>query len=122
MDRLVVRMARPAGRRAKWLAAGEIEVVPGVEEVMRERGVVVDGDTAEPGYFKAIRLDDDRGVFVQADAEEFGMPVDDREEILLAVALREMLVNRDAAEIAEAFFVAGRHHEGVAFARAANQV
>ena len=83
---------------------------------------VVDGDFARADDFEAVAGDDDRRAFVDADAEEFGLEGDDGEQVVFAMTGDEVLVDGDVAEEAEALFVAFGHHDGVAFAGAADEV
>ncbi len=83
---------------------------------------IVDGDFAGADDFKRVASDDDGGAFVDADAEEFGLQGDDGDEIVLALAGDQVLVDGDVAEEAEALFVAFGHHDGVAFAGSADEV
>lgn len=83
---------------------------------------IVDGDFAGADDFKGVAGDDDGGAFVDADAEEFGLQGDDGDEIVLALAGDQVLVDGDVAEEAEALFVAFGHHDGVAFAGSADEV
>lgn len=118
-----------SGRRAGLLGAGgDGETVTGLEPiVLLAIGAdavvaVVNGDLARADDFKAVTGDDDGGAFVDADAEEFGFEGDHGDEVVFAMAGDEVLVDRDVAEEAEALFIAFGHHDGVAFAGAADEV
>jgi hypothetical protein len=84
--------------------------------------MVVDGHLACADDMEAGALNHDRGAFIEADAEQAGVAVDNRRQIVLAVARDEVLIDGGFFEQPEAFFVPLGHHDGVAFGRAAHQV
>jgi len=71
---------------------------------------------------RGLAADDDRGAFVEADAEHLRVHRHDLLEIVLTIARQHVLIDRHAFDQAEAFFVAGRHHDEVVLARAADHV
>ena len=75
--------------------------------------VVVDGHVAAAHHLEAVAAHHDRGVLVEADAEQVGMALDDGHEVELAVALEQVLVDGDALEEPQPHHVIA-DHQGVA--------
>ena len=82
----------------------------------------MDDDFASADDFKVAALHDNRGAFIQTDAEQVGVCPDDRGEIVLAVARQHMLVNGRVGQEAEPAFVALGHQDPVALGCAAHQI
>ena len=79
-------------------------------------------DLARADDFETPTGDDDRRPFVDADAQQSGIRVENFGEVILSLASDHMLVNRRAAHEAKAEFVPFRHHDRVAFGSAAHQI
>ncbi len=83
---------------------------------------IVDRDFACADDFEVVASHDDCRAFIDADAEQFRLQGDDGDEIILAFAGDEVLVDGDVAQKAKAFLVTLGHHDGVAFAGSADEV
>src|SRR5262249_32742831 len=76
-------------------------------------GAVGDEDAARADNRRDVALDDERGAFVDPDAEKPGIGRDDLGEVALPAARADVLIDRDIAEIAEPALRAGRHQGSV---------
>ena len=70
-------------------------------------------DLSLPENLTDLSLDDQRGRFIDANAEVLGIGLYKRLHIIKASALREVLIDRDAWQESEALFIALRHDLGV---------
>ena len=77
------------------------------------RDVVVDGDLPFADHLKAVTRHNDGRAFRNADSQQLRVLLDQRNNIIPAVACIDVLIDRDLAQEGEAVLVLwlGRHHE-----------
>src|SRR5947209_3853529 len=116
---------------AERRGSGDATAFPEVESLARGEEIValpvvvlavVDPDHAPPEHLEAVALDHDGGRLVDPEAEQLGVGGDHPDEVPLAVAGEQVLIDRHAPEIAEALLVARGHQDGVALPGAPDQV
>ena len=96
------------------LSRAQVELVAGAEPVVPAVGmarVVVDGDAARADDLEAIALDDQRGVVVDAEAQQIRVRVHDVHQLGVAFGRGQVRIDRDLLEEAEATVAAPGHED-----------
>src|SRR6185436_3415087 len=100
--------------RALRLPGLQVVAIAGGEQVELSAGIdpsraVVDRDVPRPHHLEAVAAHHDRGVLVEADPEELGMARDHGDEVELAVAPQQVLVDGHVLQEAEPLDVVADH-------------
>ena len=134
LERASTRLPPPAAGRAdpQLLELARLHVVDvagrqhvvGLLPRLIQARVVVDRHLPLAHHFELVAGDDDRGAFGQADAEHLRILLDDRDEIVPAIARVDVLIDRHLAQELERLLMVrlGGHHHVRTRGVAAHQV